>query len=184
MASGNRAPRVFIAIGLSAILSTIGAMWAASRATPIAMFSVARSFNPISRPAEARPAGFSGPSVRAAMPEVAGIPLRYIVAMAQFDGDPDHQIRNQVRRELESLDPGLGIKVIDYDHHLSSQPGREDLVAARIDMTRTLAKALIGGSVRGAGEPRTVEMTIVKDARAPFDGVYSPADFRLPQNSI
>jgi hypothetical protein len=177
----GRATRLFVAIGLFALASTIGAMWAASRATPIARFSVARSADPGARYAGDGDAGFAKQVVRGKMPEVAGIPLRYIVALAHFEGDPDHQVENRVRRELESLDPAFGVKVVDCEHTWSSQPTKEEVQTARACMAGAAAKVLICGSIRGAGDKNVIETTIVNDAREPFDRVYSPPDFQLPE---
>jgi hypothetical protein len=108
--AGNRASRIFFAVGVVALVSTFGAMWAASHAIPIASFSMARSAD-----TSARYSGAGQPVPRGRMPEVAGIPLRYMVALAHFDGDSNRQVENQVRRELEQLDTAFGIKIVSFE---------------------------------------------------------------------
>jgi tetratricopeptide (TPR) repeat protein len=180
--AGNRASQIVLVLGLVALVSTIGAMWAASHVLPVVTFSVARSADPGGWNSGDEEGRLANQVVRRGnMPEVAGLPLRYIVVLAHFEGDPNHQVESQVRQELERLDPAFGVKIVSYESSLSSQPTREDVQAARAYMARAQAKALIGGSIRGDGGKPVVEMTIVNEAREPFDRVYSPPDFKLPQ---
>jgi len=48
-----------------------------------------------------------------------------------FEGDTNHQVENQVRHELERLDTAFGVKIVSYQHGLSSQPAKEEVQAAR-----------------------------------------------------